>query len=567
MAPIRREGSRAAEGRAHADRGERIRSILVVVKRKTLAPMRWLRAAWFAPRSVLFFRNIGAIGIAAVACVVPEVGPNRFWIAGILAFVCVPAATWLENRIPVAENGWVQPLFDLTVVVTLVHLIPDMWYPALVIGLIVVQAPSVAESEASARLYALFATILTAGMTFAAVVHDVPGWHLPILAMVVLYPSVIFYSHRQSMHANEIRERAQALEGLRVVAGGVAHDFNNLLTGVLGHAELALAELPHDAPARESIEEAMSGAERAGLLSARLLSFSGSHMAPRELLDTEAEVRDLIALLRPVVPKGVELELESTIRGVRVRAGRAELQQLVMNLILNASEACGGQPSHVRVRLEPGSSGAPRPSVRLRVVDEGPGIPKALQPRIFDPFFTLKERGHGLGLSSARAIVDDLGGRIQVESVPGEGTEMIVHLPAEVAAEAPLRAAAPPVVPLGGRALVVDDEAPVRSVLSSMLRQLDYDVEEAVDGFEGVRRFREAGGDFSAVLLDLRMPGMDGWQCLQELQRIRTGVPVVVCSGHDPFDVRDRPGGSDVVFLPKPVRLAELREALTRRQA
>ncbi len=234
---------------------------------------RWFESLWYGERSVLFFRNVAAVAIAVVACLVPEVGPNRFWLAGALVFVCVPAATLLERKLPVAETAWIQPLFDLTVLVVAVHFVPNMWFVALVIGLMVVQAPSVAESRSSAVLYALFASILTVGMTIAAVVHGVPNWELPVLAMVTLYPSVIFYSHRQAIRANETREQAQALEGLRIVSGGVAHDFNNILTGVMGYAELALGELSEADPARGSIGEVLRGPRRARFLYATLLRF------------------------------------------------------------------------------------------------------------------------------------------------------------------------------------------------------------------------------------------------------------------------------------------------------
>ncbi len=149
-------------------------------------------------RTMVFFRSIGAVAIAAVACLVPEVGENRFILAGLLVFVCIPTAIWLERTYPVAETGWSEPLFDLAMVVSLVHLVPDMWFVALVIGLMVVQAPSVGASHVSFLFYSLFAVILTSGMTLAALVHDVQGWALPILAMTVLYPSVIYYAYTQA---------------------------------------------------------------------------------------------------------------------------------------------------------------------------------------------------------------------------------------------------------------------------------------------------------------------------------------------------------------------------------
>jgi len=522
-----------------------------------------LRSFWDGRRSVLFFRNVTAVAIAVLACVLPEFGPNRFWLAGILLFVCVPAATWIERHVPVEESAWVQPLFDLCALLVLIHLVPSLWFPGLVIGLMVVQAPSVAETRSSSAFYALFAVILTFGMTAAALIHDVPGWELPVLVMVVLYPSVIFYSYRQSKRANEIRERAGALTGLHLVAGGVAHDFNNVLTGVMGQAEVALLEIGGSHAASGAVEEVIRGAERASLLAARLLAFSGRDVADEQLLDVKAEVESLIGLMETVVPKGVALELVAATDDARIRTQRVRLQQLVMNLILNASEASPPR-SRIRVELERiESSGADGPWVRLSVIDQGPGIPPELQGRIFDPYFTLKEQGHGLGLASARTIVRDLDGRIEVESVVGEGTRMVVYLPQASSLEEPVEHA-PGALIGGGVALVVDDEAEVRAALSQMLRHLDHRVIEAADGRKAVERLRDHRGEVTVVLLDLRMPGMDGWQCLRELRHIHADVPVLVCSGHAPYAADERPDDERVGFLLKPVRIAALREALGR---
>ena len=512
---------------------------------------------------MLFFRNVGALAIAIVVCFVPEAGPHRFWLAAILVFGCIPSAIWLERRFPVAENGWSEPLFDLTMVVTLVHLVPSLWVPALVIGLMIVQAPSVAESDTSFRIYALFAAMLTLGMTLAAVVHDVPAWELPILCMIVLYPSVIFYSHRQAVRANEIRRRARAVEGLHLVAGGVAHDFNNILAGVMGHADLARAALEPAHPARESIEEVMNGTSRASLLAAQLLSFSGRSTGAAELLDLESELRELVGLMQAVVPKGISLEFQSDTEGAAVLGERAQLQQIVMNLIVNASEATQQLPGTVWISASRESE-APSPGswVAIRVKDRGVGIPGELHSRIFDPFFSLKERGHGLGLASARNIVHELGGWIEIASAESEGTEVAVWLPARTApapvARTPLAVSA---ADLTGTALIVDDEQPVRKVMGRMLQRIGFEVAEAESGPDALAWLRRHQGEVGLVVLDLRMPGMDGWECLGELRTMLPRVPVVICSGYDP-DTRQRGNDPNLVFLPKPFTIAGLNDAL-----
>lgn len=510
---------------------------------------------------MLFFRTVGAIVIAAVACLVPEVGPYRFWVAGILVFFCVPAAIWLEFNYPVAENGWSEPLFDLTMVVSLVHLAPAMWFTVLVMGLMIVQAPSIGMSRSSYLFYSLFALILTVGMTLAALLHDVDGWELPILTMVVLYPSVIFYSHWQARRANEVRDRAKTLEGLSLVAGGVAHDFNNILTGVMGHAELALLGLPEDHPSRESIREVLNGADRASLLSARLLAFSGRNTPSDESLDPELEIRELVALMGPVVADGITIDLVSGLSGERVNADRVQLQQVVMNLILNASEATLELPGTVAVALAI-EHDATESWLSVTVSDQGVGVPEDSYSKIFDPFYTSKERGHGLGLASADKIVRDLGGEITIESSEA-GTQAVVRLPALPPSE-PASEESSAVPHRGGVALVVDDEEAVRVMLSRMLAHLDYRVIEAHGGAQAVDLFRESAAEIDLVMLDLRMPGMDGWTCHSAMRQICPQTPIIICSGYNPDESTDRHVDGNTTFLAKPFRLAEVSAAISR---
>ena len=512
-------------------------------------------------RTMLFFRSIGAIAIAAVACLVPEVGENRFVLAGLLVFVCVPTGIWLERTYPVAETGWSEPLFDLGMVVSLVHLVPDMWFVALVIGLMVVQAPSVGASHVSFLFYSLFAVILTSGMTLAALVHDVQGWELPILAMTVLYPSVIYYAYVQAKASNATRAQAETLEGLTLMAGGVAHDFNNLLTSVMGHAELALSDLPEGSRARESLREVVRGSHRASLLAARLLAFSGRSVATDEPLDLEAEIRELVGLLQPAIPKGITLGLVSGLDGACVRGDRAKLQQVAMNLILNACEATETLPNSVIVTLGLDES---KRRARLGVTDHGTGISGEARARIFDPFFSSKREGRGLGLATVRETVREMGGQLQIESREGHGTHVEVLLPALPREEAAGAASGEARDRKGGFAMVVDDEPEVRETIAELLRSLHYQVVAAADGPEAIDRFRRVGHQLDVVVMDLRMPGMDGWECLQELRAMRRDLPVLICSGFDPTESEAQLAAERVEYLPKPFRRAALSDALDR---
>ena len=522
--------------------------------------MRSSRGVPIAPQ-VVFFRAIAAVALAVAAALIPAVGPNRFWVAGILIFVCVPLAIWLEFRYPVAENGWSEPLFDLTAAVSLVHLVPGMWFVILIIGVMIVQAPSLGSSRVSFLFHSGFAAFLIAGMTFAAVVHDVPGWEIPILAMCALYPSIIFYSYWQTRSANELRDRAQTLQSLQLLSGGVAHDFNNLLTAVMGHAELALMDLPEGHPARASLQEVLGGAGRASLLSSRLLNFSGREPAGEEVLDIESEVRGLAALIKPTLAKGVEVSVHAGAGRHFVRANRAELQQVLLNVILNASEAGERDPNLVTVRIA--TAPADRAWVDVSVTDQGVGIPPAEQERIFDPFFTSKPGGHGLGLAGARRSVERLGGQIWIASSPGRGTEVRLRIPAQEAPAPALRRELPIRAAASGLALVVDDEAAVRTAIVRLLGELGISCIVAENGTQAISLFGEHSDEIGVVVLDLAMPGTNGWECLRVLREIRPDLPAVICSGFDPAaQAQEMPARA--TYLAKPFRLDGLRRALDR---
>ena len=408
--------------------------------------VRWVETLARSSPAILFFRTIGALAIALVACLVPEVGPNRFLLAGVLVGVCIPAAIWVERHHPSSETSWSQLLFDLVAVVTLVHLVPHMWFPALVIGLMIVQAPSVAEATASHTFYGVFALVLVVGMSLAAIVHDVPGWELPILAMTVLYPSVIFYSYRQSLRSSELSRRARALEGLQLIAGGVAHDFNNLLTPIVSYTELMLGRAEAGSREQRYLAQIRKAAERATELVRQILAFSRTRQAAVGAADVCACVDEVLDLLRPTLPSTIELLRQCDLPDAYVLADSHEIVQVIMNLCTNAYQAIGEAPGRIIVRVErvPGAalappvaatdSASPPEWVRLTVQDSGDGIDPEAREHLFEPFFTTKGagKGTGLGLPVVYGIVRKLGGRIDFESAPGRGTSFIVELPAMV---------------------------------------------------------------------------------------------------------------------------------------
>ena len=373
-------------------------------------------------------------------------------------------------------------------------------------------------------------------------------------------------------------QQAQKLESLGILAGGIAHDFNNLLAAVLGNAELALAELPPAAAARESVEQIEKAALHAAELTRQMLDYAGRSGVAAQPVAIREVIRDMAQLLCSSISKRHELAID--LPGVlpTVMADPAQVRQIVMNLVMNASEAIGEHAGVVTLRaaaLDPGTDVAGDfgigdlangRHVCLEVSDTGEGIDRQILPQIFDPFFTTKFAGRGLGLAAVLGIVRRHGGALRVRSRRGEGTSFWVLLPASEGAGPNL--AGPETGPFrawrgAGRLLLVDDEESVRSVTSRMLRAMGFEVLLAADGVEALATL-EAGG-IRAVLLDLTMPRMDGEATLRALRKISPDLPVVLCSGFDMMGNQKLAADLKVSgFLLKPYRLADLQRALRR---
>ncbi|OGV76056.1 MAG: hypothetical protein A3K19_02400 [Lentisphaerae bacterium RIFOXYB12_FULL_65_16] len=378
---------------------------------------------------------------------------------------------------------------------------------------------------------------------------------------------------------------AQKLESLGVLAGGIAHDFNNLLTAVLGNLELALRVLPGEAPACGKIENALRATRRATTLTQQMLAYSGHGQFAVHSLDLSAEIEGHIGMFRAAVAKTATLTLALARDLPPISADSVRLQQVVMNLVTNASEALGDKAGQIVVRTEVHDADLaylsrsrteekPPPGrfVVLEVTDTGCGMDEATQERLFDPFFTTKFTGRGLGMCVVMGIVSGHKGAITVDSALGRGTTVRVLFPAGEA-----KAAAQPAAPTAeatpapegeGRAatvLVVDDEDMVRCVCKEMVEALGYTVITARDGQDGVDTFRQHAGQIDGVILDVSMPRMDGLQALAELRRVRPDVRVILSSGYAEHEAARRFAGSgSVAFIHKPYVLNTLRQTLRR---
>jgi PAS domain S-box-containing protein len=363
----------------------------------------------------------------------------------------------------------------------------------------------------------------------------------------------------------QLRETAK-LESLGLLAGGIAHDFNNLLTGVLGNVSLVVDDMPEAEPNRGLLQEAISAAERASLLTRQLLAYAGKGQVESRCIHLSDLVRDVVGLVETAAPKWVQIryDLESDLPAVQVDI--AQIQQVVMNLAINAAEAIGEQPGDVLIAtagqnvdapylatLRSRFEIAPGPYVVLEVRDSGCGMDEGTLARIFDPFFTTKFHGRGLGLSAVQGIVRSHRGALKVDSVPGKGTTFRLLLPA--AAETPDAVAVDAFagdLQGEGTVLVVDDEATVRNIARATLQRHGYTVLLAENGREALDVLA-AHPEVGIVVLDLTMPVMGGEEALRHIRKSRPALPVVLSSGFNEMESISRFADKRLAgFLQKP---------------
>jgi len=378
-------------------------------------------------------------------------------------------------------------------------------------------------------------------------------------------------------------QHSQKLESLGVLAGGIAHDFNNLLTSILGNAELSQMELPSDSPIREYTERIQQAAMHAASLTKQMLAYSGRALFTVEPLDLESLVSELAPLLEAAIPKGVELEVNLQPGLLTIDGDSAQMRQVIMNLIINAGEAIGDGSGMVTVtashvladdaylaRAAVDDEIAAGEYVCFEVTDTGTGMDEVTIDKIFEPFFSTKFQGRGLGLAAVRGIIRGHNGALSVTSELGQGTTFKVLLPASehpIAATLPGETSADASWRGTGSVLVVDDEEGVRSYAGDILGRIGFDVLMAADGRQGVEVFREHAAEIVLVLLDLTMPHLDGEAALGAIRSIRPDVRVILCSGFSEQDVRGQfVDEGQVGFLQKPFKVQSLkavvREAL-----
>jgi PAS domain S-box-containing protein len=382
---------------------------------------------------------------------------------------------------------------------------------------------------------------------------------------------------RRNLHLKILE--TQKLESLGVLAGGIAHDFNNLLTVILANASFVRLENTH-AASQESLEHIESAARRAADLCRQMLAYAGKGSFIVERLDLNQLLQSTAQLLQISISKKARLVLHLASDLPSVEGDNSQLQQVLMNLVINASDALGDNAGEIRLRTWRGRpESAPGAIVHsfetpagdcacLEVSDTGKGMDAATLARIFDPFFTTKFTGRGLGLAAVLGIMRSCRGTLTVESQLGIGTTFRLHLPAAHTATKSLPGTRPPALAATvsaslGTILIADDEPAVLKTFDNQLRRNGYQTMLAADGLEAVKHFRATPHGFTALLLDLTMPGLDGAEVLREVRAMNPYTSVLVMSGFSEKDVLDRLAGlGPVSILQKPFTLETLLERL-----
>jgi CheY-like chemotaxis protein len=365
----------------------------------------------------------------------------------------------------------------------------------------------------------------------------------------------------------------QKLESLRVLAGGIAHDLNNLMVAVMGNAGLALRALPNDAPAREYVAAIEKATEKVTNFSKQILSFTSKAPTKREPVQLNEVVKDTAHFLLASISKNAELEFRLSDGLPAIMADTQSMQQIVMNLIINASDAIGDRKGSIRVST--GKMYADRKYLEnffkndipegeyayIEVADTGCGMSPETRRRVFEPFFTTKFTGRGIGLSAVFGIVCAHGGTIALESEEGCGAKFRILLPVpetalEVAASKPV---SEDVWNGKGSILLVDDEKDSLLMAKKVLEGAGYSVLTAEDGAEAIKKFKENANSITAVIMDLIMPHVRGDEAAKEIRLIKNDVNILLLSGYHEIDLTEMSGGpGKTAILEKPYKITKL---------
>lgn len=358
--------------------------------------------------------------------------------------------------------------------------------------------------------------------------------------------------------------QAQKMEAIGTLAGGIAHDFNNILSAILGYSELVLAELPAEDPLRVKLEAIYSSGERARDLVAQILAFSRKDDQVRSPVEMRLILKDALKLLRPAIPTTIDIRTRIMSK-CHVLGDPSRIHQIIMNLCTNAYQAMletGGSLDIALSKIHLADEAAARAQIpagsycKLMVADSGVGIPPANIERIFDPYFTTKEKGKGtgLGLAAVHGIVKSHGGAILVESKVGKGTKFEVYLPLTADSDDTEEQADSQIHGGNERILLVDDERDILEVEKEMLRNLGYAITAQDNASAALKLFTGQPEQFDLVITDMTMPNMTGDKLAGELRKIRSNIPIILCTGFSELIFKEKAESLGIKgFLMKPV--------------
>ncbi|MCF7822130.1 MAG: response regulator [Mariprofundaceae bacterium] len=385
------------------------------------------------------------------------------------------------------------------------------------------------------------------------------------------------YEEKNLLLQNQL-EHSQRLESLGVLAGGIAHDFNNLLAAIMGNAELARREVEEPSRANKHFDNIEETCEQAAQLCKQMLAYAGKSPHSKDILELNGLVRDMGSLLKASLDQNIDLQFRLDEQSLSIEADKAQIQQVILNFIINAAEAIGSDIGSIRMRtgimyagrefLDKQYNGADLPEgkyVFVTIADTGCGMTRQTMRKIFDPFFTRKESGSGLGLSAVLGIIHGHKGVVEVISKAGRGSKFRVLLPR---AHQDYRKKVIQTSEMDGwqgdgTVLIVDDDPAVRKVAALFLKHFHFDVLEAGDGLEGVDMFCKHQKDIVAVLLDITMPKLGGVDAMKKMREANPRIPVILVSGYSEVELESLAEESQPdMFVAKPFRAKDLKKAL-----
>lgn len=376
--------------------------------------------------------------------------------------------------------------------------------------------------------------------------------------------------HAQMLHA-------QKLESLGVLAGGVAHDFNNLLLAILGNTNLVLMELDEESPVNPYVKSIEMAARHAAKICERLLAYSGRRTFASMTFNLNRVIQETVEIMKSIVSPNALIELNLSDEELMIHGDIGQLEQVVLNLLTNASEAIQNQPEAGRIRIRTGIShlgkndfsdyyfcenGTPGKFFYIEVEDNGSGMDDDCQTKMFDPFFTTKFTGRGLGLAGVAGIIRGHHGGLRVESIIDQGSCFRVILPLATGASTDLDddGSAEDCLPVeSGSILVIDDDKAVCNVVNRVLNKFGFSVLTAYSGSEGIEVYEKHHDEISVILLDMTMPGLSGVETFELLRKKGVSIPVILTSGLSESDITEQMQGAEVFhFLKKPYKPQKL---------